>query len=115
MDCGPERLRCCGPGPRLAPGLPGFLASRAGRERCTCSPVFSGPKPERFKLIGVLRREKKVLSPTVSWSADDSAFSPRLLLWRTKPLTYPSGLLVWGGEYSEEGIAVLQDRMNMEK
>lgn len=39
-----ERLWCCGPGPRLPPGLPVFLASWAGRERCTCSPVFSGPQ-----------------------------------------------------------------------
>lgn len=44
-----ERLWCCGPGPRLPPGLPVFLASWAGRERCTCSPVFSGPQAQEVQ------------------------------------------------------------------
>lgn len=87
-----DRLRCCRSGLRLPPGLPGFLDSGAGREQCTCSPVFSGRRgSSSLGSLSVFWRGKKVLSPTVSWSTEDLDLGPRLLLWRTKPLTDLSG------------------------
>lgn len=95
------------PGPLFPPGPPGFLASRAGRERYSWNPVFSGPRPKRFELFGVPVRalaQEKVLSPTVSWSTDDSDLSPRLLLWRTKPLTDLSGRPLRGWRLDQPGV-----------
>ena len=88
----------------ILPAFRSFLPARPegnGAPTAQCSQASSSRGSGSLGSLVVLRRGKKVLSRTESWSTDDSDLNPRPLLWRTKSLTDASGRPVRGWHLDE--------------